>query len=127
MLKCKDCLHYEVCRNWYILTGHSAKEADEISELEYEYEDNFCTYSKDKSLIAELPCRVGDTVYSYCETFSRFFAYQVENVFISRENIQYEAFANEGSELIDVIDFNCDDFGKTVFLTHDEAESVKGV
>lgn len=63
MLKCKDCLHYEVCRNWYILTGHSAKEADEISELEHEYEGNFCTYSKDKSLIA-VPVRHGGWIRS---------------------------------------------------------------
>lgn len=31
-MKCKDCLHYKVCRKWYILTGHSAKEVRSLEE-----------------------------------------------------------------------------------------------
>lgn len=77
-----------------------------------------------------LPCKVGDTVYAYSEDFFTILPYFVENVNVgyideSRNYIVYEAncHADETDELLDEIDFDFDDFGKTVFLTREEAEA----
>ena len=66
-------------------------------------------------------CGLGQTVYSYCEEFCRVFEYRVENIHISENATQYEAFSYIGMELADVIDFEDEDIGKTVFLTREEA------
>lgn len=73
------------------------------------------------------PCKVGDTVYSYSGDFGVVLPYFVENLTIAylEENkfcYTYEANCNNDDELLDSIDFNCEDFGKTVFLTRVEAE-----
>ncbi len=48
MKTCKDCIHYDVCHT----TTPIATEATGI-----------CKLFKDKSLVLDLPCKVGDTVY----------------------------------------------------------------
>jgi hypothetical protein len=48
--------------------------------------------------------------------------YRTANIHLSEESTQYEAFSYIGMELADVIDFDDDDIGKTVFLTREEAE-----
>lgn len=68
--------------------------------------------------------QMGQTVYSYCEEFCRVFEYRVENIHLSEETAQYEAFCYIGMELADVIDFDDDDIGKTVFISREEAEKA---
>lgn len=75
------------------------------------------------------PCKVGDTVYSFCETFGVVLPYFVESLHIAyydenSEVYQYEANCtnDECDELLDSIDFEIDDIGKTVFLTKEQAE-----
>ena len=77
------------------------------------------------------PCKVGDTVYSYCETFGAILPYFVETLnigYYSKNEIVYRYEANchngEEDELLDGIDFEIDDIGKTVFLTREEAEKA---
>lgn len=71
--------------------------------------------------------QMGQTVYSYCEEFCRVFEYRVANIYLSEETTQYEAFSYIGMELADVIDFDDDDIGKTVFTSREEAEAkLKG-
>lgn len=65
--------------------------------------------------------QMGQTVYSYCEEFCRVFEYRVENIHLSEETTQYEAFCCIGMELADVIDFDDDDIGKTVFTSREDA------
>ena len=75
------------------------------------------------------PCKVGDTVYYFCETFGAVLPYFVETLYIGycdKDKLcyQYEAncYNNEENELIDGIDFEPDDLGKIVFLTKEEVE-----
>ena len=75
------------------------------------------------------PCKVGDTVYYFCETFGAVLPYFVETLniwYYDKDKLcyQYEAncYNNEENELIDGIDFEPDDIGKIVFLTKEEAE-----
>ena len=77
------------------------------------------------------PCKVGDTVYAYCADFGVVLPYFIENLsigFMGKEQnyFSYEAncHAEETDELLDEIDFDLDDIGKTVFLTREEAEKA---
>lgn len=77
------------------------------------------------------PCKVGQTVYHFSRDLGAVFPYFVENLDISSmgKNETYWSYeANfhdeETDELIDEIDFDLDDIGKTVFLTRDEAEKA---
>jgi len=57
MDSCKDCLHYEVCKECGL-----AVDWDDM-------EDGMCRFWADKSLYVKLPCKVGDTVWF--ETFTK--------------------------------------------------------
>lgn len=79
------------------------------------------------------PCKVGDTVYSYCKEFGTVLAYFVEQITILYDTDNkrglwvYEANCVETGDLIDCIDFYSEDIGKTVFLTKKAAEkALKG-
>lgn len=80
------------------------------------------------------PCKVGDTVYAFSGDFGVVLPYFVENLRIgfmdkNRNYWCYEAncHAEETDELLDALDFDLDDFGKTVFLSSEEAErALKG-
>ena len=93
-----------------------------------EYED-----AEESGLIVRLPCKVGDTVYSYSKEFDAVLAYFVGQIVISYDTDNknglwiYNANCDETGELLDSIDFYEEDLGKTVFLTRKEAEqALKG-
>ena len=111
MSTCKDCLHSEICP-W---------DCDSV----------VCERFKDKSKFVELPCKVGDTVYFFCDTFGVVLPYFVETLNISyyEKNLNYYSYeANctnvEENELLDSIDFDIEDIGESVFLTKEEAEKA---
>ena len=77
------------------------------------------------------PAVVGQMVYAFCDDFGVVLPYFVENLNIgfmdrNRNYWTYEAncHAEETDELLDEIDFDLDDIGKTVFLTREEAEKA---
>ena len=119
-MNCRDCLHFKAC---YEMA--KANEAEEFNTLFA----NQCEDFTDRSEWVHLPCKVGDTVYSFCDCFGVILPYFVEtfNVSYYDKNTtvwQYEANCtnNEEDELLDSIDFEVEDIGKTVFLTREEAE-----
>lgn len=64
----------------------------------------------------------GDIVWHFCEQLGRLLPYFVESLhigYLSDANncYTYEADSTEDCELLDSIDFDNDDIGKTVFLT----------
>ena len=76
------------------------------------------------------PCKVGDTVYAYCEYFG-VLPYLVGNFHIGYMGKEEDcwhweaaAYAAETDELLDEIDFDLEDIGKDVFLTREEAEKA---
>ena len=112
-MTCKDCIYDRVCPH--------LKDDDAIK----------CGAYADKSRFIELPCAVGDTVYAFCETFGVILPYFVETLscaYYDKNKViwQYEANCTnfEVPELLDSIDFELEDFGKTVFLTKEEAEKA---
>ena len=77
------------------------------------------------------PVFVGQMVYHYCPELGGIFPYFVENLnigFMDKERNYWTYEANcheeETDELLDEIDFDLDDIGKTVFLTREEAEKA---
>ena len=83
----------------------------------------------DKDIIVP-PVSVGQTVYSFCDVFGVFLPYVIQDFkvgFMGKDRPNYwyweaTSHAIETDELLDEIDFDLDDIGKTVFLTKEEAE-----
>lgn len=78
-----------------------------------------------------LPCKVGDTVYKFCGTFGAvlpYFAKSLNIAYLDENRVVYQYEANatniEEAELLDSIDFELEDIGKTVFLTREAAEAA---
>lgn len=75
----------------------------------------------------ELPCKVGDVVYAYCNEFG-ILEYEVDSIVIDK-HITYQCSAYSEpigdcpSECLDEIEPDISDFGKTVFLTKSKAEA----
>lgn len=110
-MACKDCIHFESCKNLYETHGEG------LSGDSY-----VCDFFKDRSRFVELPCKVGDTVFvveeiaeereiikDHVETIS--IGYYADGVNI----YQFDGIKTDGY---------FEDFGKTVFLTREEAEQA---
>lgn len=117
-MTCKKCYHCDVCseKEWYLELGN-------ISE--HEGVDKVCKFFKDKSLVVELPCKVGDTVYypwiydGQCGVAFN----KVESIKIYVNGLPLVIVEDWRSDMPMPISFCNEDFGKTVFLTRQEAEA----
>lgn len=91
--------------------------ADCIEKLG-EYED-----LEEQGLLLRMPCKVGDTVYVIGFYCSKPIVYEaiVLNVFIFGENIEFNAKVDEFEINVRL---KSSKFGKTVFLTKEEAEQA---
>lgn len=65
-----------------------------------------------------LPCKAGDTVWTFYDDMSGAFCFTVEEVQIVFDGRSKPYF------LIDNMDFEIDCIGKTLFFTHEEAEKA---
>lgn len=99
-MTCKDCVHYDACCGW--------------ASKRY-VEDSFddCPHFKPKSRFVELPCEVGQTVWEIntdnpFEEDLRVMETKIERFFVGTS--------------LDIHSMDC--FGKTVFLSREEAENA---
>lgn len=88
-----------------------------------------CTYFANQSQYIKLPCKVGDTVYVIDDRCGIVKCIVNEmhlgvNQEVYGDLFYYEQKADESPELVDVFDFDENDFGKTVFLIREEAEKA---
>ena len=60
-MTCKDCYHYEKC--YFDALKESHLTGNDYREIVCIDNQIICKFFKDKSLIIELPCKVGDKVY----------------------------------------------------------------
>lgn len=118
----EDGAHYE---KHYFENGTSAYDGKPIDRL-CDLEDKI-----EQGKIVELPCKVGQTVYHFSRDLGAVFPYFVENLNIgsmgkNKTYWNYEAnyHDEETDELVDEIDFDLDDLGKTVFLSREDAEKA---
>nr|DAP59361.1 MAG TPA: hypothetical protein [Caudoviricetes sp.] len=120
-MTCKDCIHYEVCKQKYyhLYESYSISDAENIESV--------CKSFKNKSKYIELPCEVGDTMYVLNRENRpqkmildapdiRCHCSDEDNLCMvlcgdKKHNICAYRLMNDGS-----------DIGKTVFLTKSEAE-----
>ena len=108
MITCKDCIHDDVC-------GFN----------EYKDFNEICSFFKDKSHIIELPCKIGDTVYypwiydGQCGVAFN----KVESIKIYVNGLPLVVVEDWKSDMPMPISFCNEDFGKTVFLTKEQAEA----
>ena len=103
MADCKNCLHYEVC-------GYALN-----SKTIYE-----CDYFTDSSEWVHIPCKVGDSIFCDGKLFADRFVGEVMEFTV--DIVRTQVCTTHCGE-IDMI-FNFKDFGKTVFLTREEAEQA---
>ena len=122
-MTCNDCLHAEVCGTFAI-----ASEIFEISSPERTASS--CNDFKDRSRFVELPCKVGDTVYSiYKGDIEAHIVNRLEFCTVGNNSECQDYFGTaEGIDNCDenfsFINFTKATFGKTVFLTREEAEQA---
>lgn len=116
-MTCKDCIHERVC-NALIVQGLPYNDDKLPAEA-------FCMTFKDKSRFVELPCNANDTVYviqnntiiqSYIIQLK--YEQEAENYGKFVRNRIYTVIGNV------LIEFDFSDFGKSVFLTREEAEKA---
>lgn len=103
-MTCKDCIHFESCKNLYETHGEGLSG-----------ESHVCDYFADRSRFVELPCERGDLVY-----FIK--ARRVTADIVSKFTID-----KCGVMLQRVNGYNLgytDQLGKRIFLTHEEVEQA---
>ena len=120
--RCIDCIHFDMCADLHAYYKGVDKERV-IAFMSDGHSDKLeCGHYKDKSLCVELPCKVGDTVY--ISDFA-----EVMEAFASNIKMFFNYLTKEIENVVDLriignfsIHKNFEDFGKTVFLTKEEAE-----
>ena len=117
----------EACK--VALMGKSLAEIEEIEGISVERMKALAKAEAEDKLLV-LPCKVGDTVWAfgYLPTSSRYVIYCAE---VKEFRIREKHFGRDISVLLEPVDFRGrrkeygeDDFGKTVFLTREEAETA---
>ena len=113
-MTCKDCVHYELCK-MYARFG--------VTDLPYN-DETICDHFKNKANVIELPCELGSEIYMLVTRHTKSFEWENKKMILQNNQhtfIKKTTFTK--SNLFKVID----DFGKTVFLTKEEAEQkLKG-
>ena len=108
-MTCKDCVHNKACNQWV------AKEMKYLESV-----DGFiCDYFQYKLEWVHLPCKVGDTIYFDTYRCGESIGVQPHKVAKVEVIVSTERqFGSVGAEIPDWA------FGKTVFLTREEAEKA---
>lgn len=105
MASCEDCMYVEVCP-----FKHYRCENDRMEKR--------CSFFRDHSLFVELPCKVGDTIYVVEK--GKIIEDSVVTLYVAYFGGDEETFQFDGIKT----DGYFSDFGKTVFLTQEEAEQA---
>lgn len=98
MAKCESCYHNKICIN-----GVNYKDAQK------------CRNYKNKALIAELPCKLGDKVYIIISESEKF-----GGAYIKKETVT--EISTAGRIWTDECYYDSDDIGEMLFLSRAEAE-----
>ena len=98
MPKCENCYHQEACEYFF----------------DFKFTVENCNTYKDKSLVVELPCKVGDTLYVIIDESGGAYIKQEKAVEIS----------TEGRIWTDDCYYDSDDVGRMIFFTREEVEKA---
>ena len=84
-----------------------------------EYKD-----AEQEGLLVRLPCKAGSTVYAYSDFGRAIVPYTVEGIHISENALQISCCWYSHDDCMEGTEFEPSDFGKTVFLTMEEAKQA---
>lgn len=107
MASCKDCLHVDVCCSYLSTVYNKCKLATPDFELLKNIECDECQHFKDRSLFVVLPCKIGTELFRIKQINGK--------RFITNTALNSNTFWNIVMQ---------GEFGKTVFLTREEAEQA---
>lgn len=113
-MTCKECVHYEVCMDFTTLSLSKFAQ-------NFDHSDLTCDHFKPKFRFVELPCAVGDLVYHLQKIFDE--GTLTTKTIVKTRKIDFvatTAFLAESDGLV----FGEKDFGKTVFLSREQAEKA---
>lgn len=110
-MTCKDCIHYEVCKQKYnhLYESYSILDAENIESV--------CKSFKNKSKYIELPCNIGNKVYHIIKEIE-ITEESIYRIRVYEDNHIAFSACRKGGRIV----FNEDEIGKNVFLTESEAE-----
>ena len=125
MATCKDCVHFDVCCSYLSTAYNKCKLATPDFKLLKNIECDECQHFKDRSRFVELPCKLGDTLYTIV-TGNRirewivvdisFFSYSVVKIVITADSKD-----NNGT---DHMRFGKHYLNHSVFLSREAAEQA---
>ena len=107
MATCKDCVHVEVCRYYTNELAKANGTPLKVEEIEGLPECDDCEHFKDRSRFVELPCKRGTELFRIKQINGK--------RFITNTALNSNTFWNIVMQ---------GEFGKTVFLTREEAEQA---
>lgn len=113
-MTCKDCLHYDVCEAVRGRPNLVGKNSLRVAEKHCPY-NSFTAISE----WVHLPCKVGDTIYF--DTYKRGENIGVQPHKVGKVVVIVSTTRKFGCVGADIPDW---EFGKTVFLTREEAEKA---
>lgn len=119
MNRCKDCYHYKICENNLMQQGIDPTSIVFASTVDNSADN--CPYFQDKSMLIELPCKVGDTVYVCYESPYGVLETTIDKIIIHQKHTQI-VFTNRSEFTVGDNDWNT--YKKSVFFTRDEAEKA---
>ncbi len=122
MATCKDCLHLEACVYLLRVIGF-----DVNKDQNREGADKRCSTFTDKSRFVELPCKVGDVVYSVRFSQKHIIPLTVEGFLCKACSWKVRCTQLVPSWVGNQKEHNYiafSSFGKTAFLTYEEAEAA---
>lgn len=119
MATCKDCLHLEACKQWY-------------TALPDKYHDG-CEHFKPRSRFVELPCNIGDTVYTilYLKKGKpggiierRCTGIHISEKVLKRRSAKAYYYLTTNTEFGSTVHIPFSKIGKSVFFTYEEAKAA---
>lgn len=122
-MTCKDCIHYEACKTTASYFGCSTNNSHTFATYELRQEiEKDCADFKDKSRFIELPCKVGDMLHDVYDAITNGVG-GIKELKVPEIHINLDR-RNRPWIVISGYYFAFEDFGKTVFLTKEEAEKA---
>ena len=123
METCKDCVHFEACKNIYEIHGYGLSE-----------ESSGCDQFNNRSRFVELPCKVGDTAWvlvRYKNGDGYFYTGIVTGVHVTDRKTIYKLPCKRFNYIVirflqtdSLKHINFNEIGKTVFFTKEAAEQA---
>ena len=107
MMLCKDCVHYEVCKDYV----ESALDGLQYNDSQMNGDD--CAFFKDRSRFVELPIKLGEKIF-YFDTAGR----------IYESTVTQMVYGATGFLIDSDVMFNSNLIGNRFFSTREEAEQA---